>query len=236
MRISIDKKSSIPIYIQIKNAIRDMIYSGMLPSNFLLPSERKLAEELNISRSTVISAYEELKSLGLLEAHKGKGTIVANNKKNKQLNTKSHTVPLSWYQFFDSNINSANNHAIVDIINAVGGEKNISFSAGIADPNLYPLNDIVKLQRDLWKNCGNDMLAYISPYGYYPLRESLSELLKSRNIVASPNEIMILLGSMQGIDFIGRAFISKGDVVIVEEPHMLQEMYFTLKEAMVRAI
>ncbi|QXE21045.1 PLP-dependent aminotransferase family protein [Clostridium sp. 001] len=218
MRISIDKKSSIPIYVQIKNEIRNIIYSGMLPSNFLLPSERKLAEELNVSRSTVISAYEELKSLGLLESHKGKGTIVANNTKNKQLSIRNHTVPLSWYQFFDSNVSSANNHDIVDIINSVGGEKNISFSAGIADPSLHPLKDIVKLQKDLWENCGNDMLAYISSYGYYPLRESLSRLLKSRNISVSPKEIMILSGSMQGIDFIGRAFLSKGDVVIVEEP------------------
>ena len=143
MRISIDKKSPIPIYVQIKNEIRNMIYSGMLPSNFLLPSERKLAEELSVSRSTVISAYEELKSLGLLESHKGKGTIVANNKKNKQLSIRNHTVPLSWYQFFDSNVSSANNHDIVDIINSVGGEKNISFSGGIADPSLHPLKDIV---------------------------------------------------------------------------------------------
>lgn len=218
MRISIDKNISTPIYIQIKNEIREMIYSGTLPKGFSLPSERKLAEELGVSRSTVIKAYEELKALGLLDSHMGKGTKVIIENYNKTLNNEKHTLPLSWYQFFDSNIAPANDHTIIDMIDMIECKNAIYFSGGVADPELYPVDTIRKLQESLYKKSGKDMLNYNAVEGYYPLRESISQLMKLRHISASPKEIMILSGSMQGMDFITRTFITPRDVVIVEEP------------------
>lgn len=218
MRISIDKTISTPIYIQIKNEIREMIYSGILPKGFSLPSERKLAEELGVSRSTVIKAYEELKTLGLLDSHMGKGTKVIIENYNQLLNNEKHTLPLSWYQFFDSNIAPANDHTIIDIIDMIECKNTIYFSGGIADPELYPVDTIHRLQENLYKKCGKDMLNYSAVEGYYPLRDSISQLMKLRHISSSPKEIMILSGSMQGMDFIARTFITPRDVVIVEEP------------------
>lgn len=218
MRISIDKNISTPIYIQIKNEIREMIYSGTLPKGFSLPSERKLAEELGVSRSTVIKAYEELKALGLLDSHMGKGTKVIIENYNKALDTEKHTLPLSWYQFFDSNIAPANDHTIIDMIDMIECKNAIYFSGGVADPELYPVDTIRKLQENLYTKSGKDMLNYNAVEGYYPLRESISQSMKLRHISASPKEIMILSGSMQGMDFITRTFITPRDVVIVEEP------------------
>lgn len=218
MRISIDKNISTPIYIQIKNELREMIYSHIFPKGFSLPSERKLAEELGVSRSTVIKAYEELKALGLLESHMGKGTRVTIENDSERLNNEKQPLPLSWYQFFDSSIAPANDHTIIDIINMIECKNTIYFSGGVADPELYPVEVIHKLQEKLWKKSGKDMLTSSSVEGYYPLRESISELMKLKHIAASPKEIMILSGSMQGIDFVARTFITPRDVVIVEEP------------------
>lgn len=218
MRISIDKNIPTPIYIQIKNEIREMIYSGILPKGFSLPSERKLAEELCVSRSTVIKAYEELKALGLLDSHMGKGTKVIIENDTKTLNNEEKTMPLSWYQFFDSNIAPANDHTIIDIIDMIECKNTIYFSGGVADPELYPVENISRLQQNLYSKYGKDMLNYSAVEGYYPLRESISHLMKLRHISASPKEIMILSGSMQGIDFVSRTFITPRDVVIVEEP------------------
>lgn len=62
MFISIDRDGSIPVYLQIRNQIRDMILSGVLPPGYRLPPERKLAETLGVNRSTVLNAYRELKA------------------------------------------------------------------------------------------------------------------------------------------------------------------------------
>lgn len=218
MRISIDKNIPTPIYIQIKNEIREIIYSGILPKGFSLPAERKLAEELGVSRSTVIKAYEELKALGLLDSHMGKGTKVIIENDTKTLNNEKQILPLSWYQFFDSNIAPANDRTIIDIIDMIECKNTIYFSGGVADPELYPVEAINRLQEKLSKKSGKDMLNYSAVEGYYPLRESVSQLMKLRHISVSPKEIMILSGSMQGLDFVSRTFITPKDVVIVEEP------------------
>lgn len=109
----------------------------------------------------------------------------------------------------------------MDIMNSAVSRNNISFSGGIGDPKLYPTKDIKNLQKKLWETHESRMLTHCPVQGYYPFRESISTLLKVKNISASPKDIMVLSGSMQGIDFIGRAFINKGDVVIVEEPTFL---------------
>jgi DNA-binding transcriptional regulator YhcF (GntR family) len=58
MRISLNRNADTPVYLQIKNQIRDMIFSGMLPESFSLPPERNLAKTLGVNRSTVIKAYQ----------------------------------------------------------------------------------------------------------------------------------------------------------------------------------
>ena len=56
-----------PVYKQIADYIERGISSGEFPSDSKLPSERMLAKELQVNRSTIVAAYEELKSLGVVE-------------------------------------------------------------------------------------------------------------------------------------------------------------------------
>ena len=72
MQITIDRTSPIPIYLQIRNQVREMIVSGMLPAGFRLPPERKLAESLGVNRSTVVSAYRELEADGMASPTSGR--------------------------------------------------------------------------------------------------------------------------------------------------------------------
>ncbi|GAA3326953.1 hypothetical protein GCM10020331_064960 [Ectobacillus funiculus] len=69
-----DKK---PIYKQIADYIEHGISSGEFPPDSVLPSERTLAKELQVNRSTVVAAYEELQALGVIERKKGSGTRVS---------------------------------------------------------------------------------------------------------------------------------------------------------------
>lgn len=54
-----------------------MIYEGSLTDGYALPSERKLAKELNIHRNTVIRAYSDLKDEGLISSYQGVGYSVS---------------------------------------------------------------------------------------------------------------------------------------------------------------
>ncbi len=76
MNIIISNTSSVPIYEQIEQQIKDMIVSGVLPEGEMLPSMRFLAKELRISLITTKRAYEELERDGFIETRVGIGCFV----------------------------------------------------------------------------------------------------------------------------------------------------------------
>src|SRR6185503_7598124 len=63
-----------------------------------------------------------------------------------------------------------------------------------------------------------ELLQYGHPQGYLPLREYISSRLVRYSITASPDQIIIVNGSQQGIDLILKVFTDPGDRVIVESP------------------
>ena len=77
MNIIISNSSDVPIFLQIKNAIKEEIYNGNLQENDSLPSVRVLANDLKISFLTVKRAYDELESEGYIKTIPKKGSFVA---------------------------------------------------------------------------------------------------------------------------------------------------------------
>lgn len=88
MKIIIKNGSAVPIYEQIKNAIREEILNGKIKSGEKLPSVRVLARELSISILTVKKAYDELENEGFIESRQGLGTFVGKEDPNLKLEEK----------------------------------------------------------------------------------------------------------------------------------------------------
>ena len=95
MDIRIDRDSAVPVYLQIRGGIRDLILSGRLPDGFRLPPERQLATALGVNRTTMLSAYRELKADGLVEAHVGRGTEVVSQKAGQERRRAGRAAPLA---------------------------------------------------------------------------------------------------------------------------------------------
>lgn len=77
MKIEIDKKSGIPLYLQIKNQIKKWLEDGNLKEGEQLPTERDLSENLRISRNTVSTAYKELVLENIISSSSGRGTFIS---------------------------------------------------------------------------------------------------------------------------------------------------------------
>lgn len=77
MNIIISNNSSVPIFEQIENAIKQAIFSNELKEEEMLPSVRNLANDLKISFLTVKRAYDELEQAGFIKTVQGKGSFVA---------------------------------------------------------------------------------------------------------------------------------------------------------------
>lgn len=65
-----------PLYIQVKKQIMNMIRNGELKVGTKIPTERVLSERLGVSRNTVSAAYKELEQEGILKSYQGRGTFV----------------------------------------------------------------------------------------------------------------------------------------------------------------
>jgi DNA-binding transcriptional regulator YhcF (GntR family) len=77
IEIKINKDSEIPLYLQLKKQIMDLIKNSNLKVGNKMPTERDLSERLKVSRNTVSTAYNELEQEGILKSYQGRGTFVA---------------------------------------------------------------------------------------------------------------------------------------------------------------
>jgi GntR family transcriptional regulator len=76
IRLEVDVRSGIPIYLQIVDQVRHGVEIGSLEEGERLPTVRQLAEEASVAPNTVVKAYGELRRMGLLESRPGVGTVV----------------------------------------------------------------------------------------------------------------------------------------------------------------
>lgn len=74
--ISVNFRDPRPIYEQIKDNLRRLIVTGLLPTGSKLPSVREMASDLAINPSTIQRAYRELEAEGYICSQPGKGSFV----------------------------------------------------------------------------------------------------------------------------------------------------------------
>ena len=213
LEISIDRESSEPIFRQVVREIRDLIRSGALPEGFRLPPERRLAEALGVNRSTIFNAYRELKALGLVDAHVGRGTAVLKAPAPIQ-----ESIGVPWRQFFRESVARSHDPIIADLLALTESEDMISFSIGLPAPELLPLDILGEYTAELIRDVGPPLLLHCPTEGHTPLRATLAQWVAARGIRARTSDVLILSGSQQGLDLVARTFIDPGDSIIVEEP------------------
>lgn len=76
VRLGVDQKSGVPIYVQLVEQIQHAVEVGRLNAGDRLPTVRKLARDLGIAPNTIVKAYGELQRAGLIESRPGVGTVI----------------------------------------------------------------------------------------------------------------------------------------------------------------
>lgn len=76
MKLQLDFRSGVPIYLQIVDQIKQMLISGELKPEDQLPTVRQLAAELRVNFNTIARAYRILDEAGLISTQQGRGTYI----------------------------------------------------------------------------------------------------------------------------------------------------------------
>ncbi|MTT31303.1 aminotransferase class I/II-fold pyridoxal phosphate-dependent enzyme [Terrilactibacillus sp. BCM23-1] len=208
----IDKKSKQPIYRQISDQLREKIMKGEYTPGSVLPTERKLAEQIGVNRSTVVHAYDELTSIGLIERKRGSGTKVSTQKWGI-----SPAGSTNWKAYVDSG-SFLPPHPLIQKIHELSHNKSLwNLAGGELGPDLFP-DSLLKPQYE--KILGaEELFEDEDPQGYRPLRETISHHMKEvYHVDTTADSIMITSGAQQAIYLMTQCLLSPGDAIAIEAP------------------
>jgi len=94
----------------------------------------------------------------------------------------------------------------------------ISFAGGLPAPELFPVANILTATERVLSQDGASALQYGPSEGFAPLRESFAAESRKRGIACTADDILIMTGSQQPLDLMGKIFLDAGDCVLTENP------------------
>jgi DNA-binding transcriptional MocR family regulator len=205
--IAITRDAAEPLVDQIVREVRQRIDARELRPGSKLPSIRAFARDHDVSRFTVVEAYDRLVAQGCLESRRGAGFFT------KVL---SPRVPPPDR----AEVHSRNKEMVWLIRRLLSARDGMILAGGPWLPNEW-LKDsnIGRTLRGLAGNQGAHLVEYGTPLGYLPLRAHIAEtLLPEIGIQAAASQILLTNGASQGLDLVSRSLLSPGDAVLVDDP------------------
>ncbi len=206
LNITLDRESATPIYRQLIAQVRSLIDSGDLPAGARLPASRSLAHQQGISRISVVNAYKELRSAGLLSSQVGKGTFVA---RQQDASTLAHTEP------------SQRGPALRHMLRKDRREGIIDFSGGTPPTEFFPVRYLQDAINQVIDRDGADALSYEAAEGYQPLRSAVRDYVRAIGIRCRYQDVLITGGAQQAIDLVVQSLMKPGDTLLTADPTYL---------------
>ncbi|WP_338448043.1 PLP-dependent aminotransferase family protein [Niallia oryzisoli] len=212
MEWKVDRDADKPLYQQIFEYIEEKISYGEYPPETLLPSERKLAQQLNVNRMTIAHVYDELQASGLVERKKGSGTRVSSHKWG--ILPKGVT---NWRKY----IEGGSFIPSYPLIRRIRGEAKVmengfNLASGKLSSDLFPSE---YLQSVLSEHTFPSDLGYEHPQGLLSLRETIASYVKTYyNINTTSSSVLITSGAQQALHLITQCLLNPGDAVAIEAP------------------
>ncbi len=218
------------LYLQIAEQIKAQICDGRLPATSQLPTVRKLALQLGVTRLTIQNAYGELQSEGWVEATIGRGTFVS-------AAVRPQSIPESMTAH--SKQEPTPDTVLSDIMQLhqletepMAGVR--SMAVGAPDPRLSPKEEFWGAMMSLHGDWSS-LVGYGSPQGDPVLRVELATILKQRHVHVTPDDIIVTAGTTHALSLVVQALCQPGDTVLVEEPTYLGFLHI-LKEQRMKPI
>lgn len=207
-----DRTSNETLYKQLLNYFISNTLNGSFLVGDYLPSQRKLAEQLGVNRSTVVEVLAELNALGIVTSKTGHGTYISNN--TWSLYTSKSTP--EWNHYINSNSHRSNLPTIQAINTYEFDTEMIRLSTGEMSPDLFPHNDFKIISQNMPSNILS--LNYLEPLGLLELRQAIVDHVKEIGIQIDVDDVLIVSGSLQALQLISLGLLDKGSTIYLEDP------------------
>jgi len=205
----LDRQSHIPLSVQLATSLRRAISDGRVAAGARLPSTRALSREIGISRSTVVTVFEQLVAEGFIRSRVGSGFYVPDRERPSQATPK----------FTGTRQVSRHAKLIRSLSGRTGAVSSHPFELGNAQVDGRLLAT--------WKRLAGRALSgnlrlnyyYASAQGQETLRQAIADYLSAaRAVRCRPEQIIITSGTQQSLSLAARLLIDPGDPVWLEDP------------------
>lgn len=188
----------------IHACLRSAIIGGSLASGTRLLASRALASELGIARNTVLYAYDQLATEGLISATP-RGTVVA-----------PLAIPRST-KAASSPLNAAPPRGSGSLPSSVTEAR--AFAPGVPALDSFPIPTWRRAVDRAWRSLSHAELNYTEAAGLLPLRQEISAYLgASRGVRCDASQVFVTSGTQSSLELCARTFANAGDTVWIENP------------------
>ncbi len=208
-----------PLHAQLTRALRSALLNGRIGPGSPLPSSRRLATDLGVSRNTVLAAYEQLRAEGFLAGRVGSGTYVT---PPMQLRVApSPQIPIPPQSRYSRRLRAIHDHSAVPGRSLPGTRFAFQYGAPLINPALTSA-----WSRELARAAAYTEPVYPLAQGLPALRQAVCDYLgRRRGVQVAPADILIVAGTQQAIALTARVLLDEGDAAVIEEPQ-----YFAIRE------
>ncbi len=205
-----------PRYAQLIRALKAAILESRLTAGSRVPASRSLANELGISRNTVIAAYEQLQAEGFLLGRVGSGSYVADiGNRPVSLRQPSSDALVAPLSAFAQRALTVSDGALIPGRQHSDLRYNLQYGLPLTNPAL-----ISAWRREVNRASERVELDYPDAQGLLALREQICDYLsRRRGVTASPANVLVISGTQQAFALASRVLLDEGDTVVLEDPH-----------------
>lgn len=211
----LDRSVETPLKRQLYLCIRAEIVSGRLPSGARLPTSRALARAHNLSRSTIVEAFEQLAADGLIHSRVGSGSYVSAVRPHAPVSSGRARSVASR-----SALSKRAQRILPARVTHVARARVIgAFRNGLPAIDLFPKAQWARYLSRSWRSPASERSDYDDGRGYPALRRAIAERLTlTRSVRCDPDQIIVVEGTQQALDLIAQVVIDPGNEVCVEDP------------------
>jgi 2-aminoadipate transaminase len=128
-------------------------------------------------------------------------------------------TPIQWQ--FSKRAQQLQSSAIREILKVTVRPEIISFAGGLPSPETFPVERMRAAHDAVLSRQGKVALQYGTSDGYAPLREWIADSLSQDGVKILPDQVLMVSGSQQALDLLGKVLIDEGSKVLVETPSYL---------------
>jgi GntR family transcriptional regulator / MocR family aminotransferase len=206
-----------PLFRQVYQGLRQAILSGAFRADDRLPSSRDLADELGISRTVVLLAYDQLVAEGFAAGRGGSGTYVSAGLAGTRPTKPEDSAKLQLSRYGSA---AADVASTVDFPGRRSVPLRYDFAyGGRGDVETFPFQMWRRILLRHARKAPVRELDYGTAAGSLALREAMAiHVRRSRAVICDPSQVIIVNGSQQALDLIARVLIEPGAPVAIEDP------------------